>query len=587
MKKKTLLFVCTWLVFLAVVVYTINAATTTSSRLSMNGENLVALNREAVHAKVSIPSKSPYLYFKFTTNQQARLSNLSKETEGVSVQVKIIPSSKKIPEKESSFAFGFLYEEDFESPHKLHDVIAKRPLVTGDFSKLSPNGFQVSMCLEHDHKIPVGFFVYGKVRYAVKGIQFTEAKIGWDRTDAIPVYSCSDEGGKIGDPFEKYNFSQALNVFATKNTSTTILPVYKIGLFPCKNIGPWDEQARVRLTIGGEDMSIRRTYGQTSETIQTAALINPFDNITLTAGGEMVSSIMLVANSRDLIPQNDGATVAPITTDPGLIPAWPKNNWRNKDYELFSWSLFPHVLFFDTADYTIQNKFFTRLAYFVEKEGYKGTFVSDAFIEANHGYNAHDYKEKDLALFFTEADKQKVSLNEYEILLRDILVKNKILIAQKNGSFLPGSGAVISISQESPEYLRLTFIAHESWHGIYFTDEDFRNTVLKIYNSFDAQSMSFIKTFWSTQNGLHYDLDDEYLMKNEFMAYLMQQSLVHTKDYFLQVAGRGSVNQIEPELAQYVRKTEAHYFVDAVATLNDYAYKRWGLAAGRVSLINR
>ena len=104
---------------------------------------------------------------------------------------------------------------------------------------------------------------------------------------------------------------------------------------------------------------------------------------------------------------------------------------------------------------------------------------------------------------------------------------------------------------------------------------------------FDPDSMEFLKTFWETQPGLGYDRSDEYLMQNEFMAYIMQQSFSNIAPYFLQVAGRGSVNRIQKEGAAYIRNTGAQAFVDAGQILNDYAFEQWGLACGRVSLMIR
>lgn len=76
-------------------------------------------------------------------------------------------------------------------------------------------------------------------------------------------------------------------------------------------------------------------------------------------------------------------------------------------------------------------------------------------------------------------------------------------------------------------------------------------------------------------------------MQNEFMAYIMQQSFSNVRNYFIQVAGRGSVNRIQPESAEYIRSTNAQAFVDAAEILNSYAFDNWGLACGRVALIQR
>ena len=174
-----------------------------------------------------------------------------------------------------------------------------------------------------------------------------------------------------------------------------------------------------------------------------------------------------------------------------------------------------------------------------------------------------------------------------EKILCSVLLKNGIIIQKKDGSFKAGKGSVLSISRQSPSYLRYSLLAHESWHGVYFDDEDFRNVVALNYGMFDSRSMEFIKTFWETQPNLGYDRNDEYLMQNEFMAYIMQQSYSSCAPYFLQIAGRGSVNRIQGEDAAYIREIGAKTFEDASAVFNSYVYDRWGLACGRVRLIDR
>ena len=276
----------------------------------------------------------------------------------------------------------------------------------------------------------------------------------------------------------------------------------------------------------------------------------------------------------------------PLKTDPGLILTSRQANWRNKDYEVYEWNRFPGLLFFDTADYGVQSDFFTRLAFFAEKTGYKGRILSDEELGDMHGYNAHDYSAESLASFFTKAERSGVKLNEKELILKDILLKNQIIISD-NYTYKAGSGAVISISRESQNWLRQNFVAHEAWHGIFFTNEDFRNAVAAVYYTVDGTTMAFLKGFWASQSSLGYDQSDEYLMHNEFMAYLMQQPLSQIAKYFVHCAERGSVMTYQKELCQWVISNGGITFEDAGRVLNSYAFDNWGLAAGRVSLILR
>ena len=58
------------------------------------------------------------------------------------------------------------------------------------------------------------------------------------------------------------------------------------------------------------------------------------------------------------------------------------------------------------ASYEIQDAFFKRLAFFVEKAGHAGRIESLSALGGLHGYNAHDYRAEDLARFFDTARRR-------------------------------------------------------------------------------------------------------------------------------------------------------------------------------------
>lgn len=609
-KKSAFFFLAACLVFAAGALFVVEKFTPRYSAVTLNGENLFALNSAAKKGEIKNPSQKSYMYFKFTHNQRVRLLNLSKNDTGASVYVSIKPlENKQLVAGNASFSFGFLYKSDFLNTYSLKPRLSKRPLVTGEYSAVAQKEFSVSECVDCNEEIPVGFFVSCSSNACITSIQFNEACIGFDRRGAIPYYAFSPDGGSIDYSFDTVDFSTAQKIFPERNTYEKVMPKIRIGLYPEQDIGSYYEQKAVTIEAGGEIIKIRRNTIQNEIILQASSLKNPYSKISFGGNNKNVTCCLLTANSKTCLPvskevlysdkpkidfkssmplsEQDAAVVTPLVTDIGMIFDWPQENWRSPDYELYSWEMFPSVLLFDFADYKTQDQFLTRLAYFVEKAGYKGTFISDYDVETKHGYNAHDYKPDDLAEFFTQAKKKRFRLNESELILRSILIYNGIIVQNNNGTYSPGNGAIISISKESAEYLRWKLSAHESWHGIYFTDEDFRNKVLNMYYSFDPRSMEFLKVYWATQPTLCYDIDDEYLMKNEFMAYLLQQKLSATADYFINIANWNSVNKNEPEEARYIRQTKASSFEFACSELNDYVFERWGLAAGRVNLLSR
>lgn len=354
------------------------------------------------------------------------------------------------------------------------------------------------------------------------------------------------------------------------------------------SVGTLAAQSRALFRSGRSAFSVRKTPGPHRASIPSFALSGPgaeSGNVFLSpdSGTEGLTGIA-VTHGESLPLVAPGNRPSPIIADPSLVVEWPQSRWRRGEFEFFSWDSFPTVLIFDTADYAVQDKLFKRLAFFVEKDGYKGKLLADAELEGLHAYNAHDYRAESLASFFDAAVKSSFTLGELELALRDILVSEGVIVAQGKG-YAPGAGAVISISRESVSYLRYLFIAHEGYHGIYFVDPDFRAEVSRVYRSMDARAISFLESYFSVFASLGYDTDDPYLMENEFMAYMLQQPLDRVAPYFTGViSDRYRKHGGDAALLAYIASTEASEFQRAATELNNYAFSRWGIAGGRVGL---
>ena len=279
----------------------------------------------------------------------------------------------------------------------------------------------------------------------------------------------------------------------------------------------------------------------------------------------------------------------PLSVDPGIMLQWPVENWRDARFEVFRWDRFPSLLIFDTADYAVQDKLFKRLSFFVEKAGFMGRLASDAEIAGLHGWNAHDYKAEDLAAFFEAARISNFPLLPEERELLGILLNEGIICRDSNG-LSSGDGGVISISRGSQDYLRSLFLAHEGFHGLFFIDEDFRNFCTERWFSLPSRGRAFITSYFDYQ---HYNINDEYLMINEFMAHVLQQPVSRAAAYFGEtlprrlessswrssaLGGKDSLSNSWPELAGiFARESQA---------FSDYVRRRWGLSGGRVWLVN-
>ncbi|MCA1950644.1 MAG: hypothetical protein LDL24_08730 [Treponema sp.] len=285
---------------------------------------------------------------------------------------------------------------------------------------------------------------------------------------------------------------------------------------------------------------------------------------------------------------------SPIPADPASILDYRQELWRHKDYEVFQWDRFPSILIFDTRSYEVQDRLFKRLAFYVEKAGFRGRLAQDGEIASLHGWNAHDYRSSDLADFFTTAEKTRFPLNREEQDLREILLAHGIIKAGSDGNlrvYTAGEGAIISISRESADYLRRLFMVHEAFHGLFFIDPDFQAFALERWTHLDPVAKKFLVAYFRNRG---YDTADAYLMKNELMAYCLQQGVAGAAQYF----GKTLPERLA-EYPQYLQSMPekdaasgtwpalAALFTAEAKAFSDYVSKRWGLEAGRVWSITK
>jgi hypothetical protein len=287
-------------------------------------------------------------------------------------------------------------------------------------------------------------------------------------------------------------------------------------------------------------------------------------------------------------------SLEPIILDPGAGLAYPTESWRDKRYEVFRWDAFPEILIFDTATYAIQDRLFKRLAFFVEKSGFRGRLAHDAEIADLHGWNAHDYRAEDLAAFFEAARKSNFPLLGEERELESILIAAGILRKNSAREIIPGSGAIVSLSRETDRVdrsLRRRFMAHECFHGIYVIDEDFRNFARQRWEVFPGPAKKFLLAIFDFQA---YDIKNQELVINEFMAHLLQQPVAQIAWYFGEYQPNRMIDASPwrrsalPENETVTADGRRHWpdiarvFTAEAEVFSAYVNRRWGLAAGRV-----
>jgi hypothetical protein len=260
-----------------------------------------------------------------------------------------------------------------------------------------------------------------------------------------------------------------------------------------------------------------------------------------------------------------------------ILRAGPED--PSADYDLYRWDMLPSVLIFDFRDYATQDAYLKRLAFFVEKEGFRGRLAKDDEIRDLHGWNAHDYRPEDLAAFFEAARSSGFALNPKELAFRDLLASRGV-IDLDGGRYVAGKGAFISISRESVPYQRTQLLTHESTHAIFFCDADYRGFVQQTWSAIPGEE----KWFWKLLFGwMAYDTGDAYLMANEYQAYLIQQVLPLTHDYFTKIQV-GRLTEKHPELVDPINAYMLKFgdsFEKRADALDAWLGAKYGFRAGR------
>ena len=253
--------------------------------------------------------------------------------------------------------------------------------------------------------------------------------------------------------------------------------------------------------------------------------------------------------------------VAPVRCTLAFIEKASDEVAPNTSFNLYRWDRFPKVIIFDFQAFSYQDRMFARLAYFLEKQGHRGVFLSDKELKDKHGWNAHDYGPKGLASFFSKAASSGFALDDEELLLRSILLREGIIEAKAPG-YIPGEGAALSISRASSYYERVLLLAHESYHGIFFCSAEYRTLCHDVWESAPDGERVFIRSLLSRMS---YDISDRELLVNEFQAYLLQQPRSYAPAYFRRAAklladeeGMPDIETIIPSLLESEKKLETY-----------------------------
>jgi len=281
----------------------------------------------------------------------------------------------------------------------------------------------------------------------------------------------------------------------------------------------------------------------------------------------LLSAVVLVGSSAPIQAAPEPASLASVLAD-------ARSSSDNQGFRVCRWDLFPSILVFGTPDYGFQDRMFSRLAFFLEKRGYRGRLLNNHELENLHGWNAHDYGPEGLASFFNAARRAGIALNPEELTLQEIALDQSIVVMERD-QLAPGRGGILSISRSSSVYERRLLLTHESFHGIFFASPEYRDFCFKLWDSMSPGTKAFFRSFLDE---LGYDADYRYLCVNEFQAYFIQQPLRYAPEYFQRVTrrfeGKGATVPVSGML-------------EAARRLNAFLESHYGVHAGKTVEVRR
>jgi hypothetical protein len=465
------------------------------------------------------------------------------------------------------FAFVVGYVSDIDSIALTLFRDRGEPLLTVDLPPTEGSSYRYQMALEP------GSLVWGFRLEAGPG----EGSLALQGAGIEPLVH--------GFRFDPEGLTLDGSITVTGSSASTLTARLSAGLRDAMQAGRW----QLELEIPEGDAAIRLSEAGGSSASYAVAADGP-RRVFLHEGciGFLPRDLRVSAGAAAGGPAALSCTVSsvpdgePIPADPGLILSWRRAAWRDPEAEVFTWPRLPMVLIFDTATYEVQERYFRRLAFFVEKPGTAGTIPSLGEVEGRRSWNAHDYRAEDLARFFSLAADGPLTAEESR--LREVLLANGVIRAG-GSSYEPGKGAVLSISRESSASLRELLVTHEAFHGVFFALPAFQEACRAAWEALDPDERAVWLAFLDLKG---YNTADPYLVVNEFQSYLFQQERAEVPAF--QATTLQRVREAFPALAPAVRRLEAgrpDSFLDAFDALDRALAAAGGPPGGRVLGVRR
>ena len=275
--------------------------------------------------------------------------------------------------------------------------------------------------------------------------------------------------------------------------------------------------------------------------------------------------------------------MTPLPADFKQILEYNSTQWRYSDWEVYSWESFPGILIIDFQNFNIQSHMLKRLSYFVEKRGYTGKIHSFTRLSGKTDWNAHNYKAKDLAAFFTEAVRSGAVLTSAESYLRELLLANGVIAKSGEGYTGGEDKGIVSVSQESTPHVRALLLTHEGYHGLFYAAPGLKELVYDLWDKLIPEAQEMWVDYLKSADVWNYDYKNGYLLRNEMLGYMMQQK--DFAEYF--------DNMMFPRLLKRVPDKAEHFqqnrdvarqaFLDTASKIGDFLLREYNLSPGNLS----
>ncbi|WKC58086.1 hypothetical protein [Borrelia sp. P9F1] len=307
-----------------------------------------------------------------------------------------------------------------------------------------------------------------------------------------------------------------------------------------------------------------------SNLIKYTSLENEKDKIKLSRNNKMIQiSEIGYINTNDYYDINK-----PINSDLKFIFNYKKENYRRNSFEIFHLMAEPKIYILKFKHLKDQSLMLKRLAFFTEKKNFRGRVLSNEELENKKGWAGHNYRIEDIITFFNMAKKLNIKLNKEEIILRNIIIINRLAYIEDHELKVRDKSKNIAFATYSEDETisrtaQMIICMHEILHMYFFTDTNFSKAISDLWyqNVPQKDKRAWIKFLDSKD----YDIKSNSLVINEFYAYTLQIPKEDATEFLVNT--------------KYFHKSDVKNYEKWTSKLEELLWNEKGLIAGELLIL--